>query len=526
MKPVIVSGLRLPPGHSEAELQAQIARKSNMSVSDLSAAGYRIVHKSIDARRRGNVSIVYAAEISPPDDRLRGLEPVIRTAARGRNHRSPVIVGSGPAGLFAALLLARSGCEPVLLEQGADVALRARQVKEFWDGGKLDPDSNVQFGEGGAGTFSDGKLTTNISNPLCRVILEEMVLAGAPEEILLQGKPHIGTDRLRGMVREIRRQIIAAGGTVLFNSKMTGFLHRNGQLQQVMVRQKGEDCKYRELELAADHLILAAGHSSREIFSILHQGGVDLQAKPFSLGLRLEHRQIDIDRIQYKEYAGHPDLPPAEYKLACHLPDGRSVYTFCMCPGGQVIAAASEQEGLVVNGMSYFARSGRNANSALLVGVTPDDFPDRSPLGGMCWQKELEIAAYDLGGDFRAPCQTLADFCGLRLPDGCTVVEPSYQPGVSWCDLARCLPAFVTRALRDALPELERKMRGFADPGAVFTGVESRSSSPVRVGRGSDLQSSIRGIYPCGEGAGYAGGIMSAAVDGLKCARAVLANLE
>lgn len=526
MKPEILSGLRLKPGHTADELRAEIARQANMSSNKLHQAGFRILHKSIDARRKTNINFVYTVEVNPDPLILPGVDNLLPANCSANRKQRPVVVGAGPAGLFAALYLARAGFSPLLVEQGKSVESRVKDVDTFWTEGRLNPFSNVQFGEGGAGTFSDGKLTTNIKNPLCRTVLEEMVLAGAPEEILYLGKPHIGTDRLRRMLINLRQKIIACGGRFLFSARMTGLELKNDSLRQIFITTLNENGRSEEMAITADHLILAAGHSARDTFSLLQEKGVTMQAKPFSLGLRIEHTQQEIDEIQYGDMAGHTGLPPADYKLAVHLPGGRSVYTFCMCPGGQVIAAASEKDTLAVNGMSQFARDRANANSALLVSVTPDDFPFRGPLGGVLWQRELEAGAYALGGGgYLAPCQRLADFSPQQGLDPAFSVIPSYKPGIAWCDLASCLPDFVTASLRAALPELNRKMPGFANPAAVLTAIESRSSSPVRICRSADMQSNIAGIYPCGEGAGYAGGIMSAAVDGLRCAAAVIAAL-
>jgi hypothetical protein len=475
--------------------------------------------------------------------------PALHPSGRPR----PVVVGTGPAGLFAALFLALAGRQPLLIERGQPIEQRQLDVARFWHSGQLDPESNIQFGEGGAGTFSDGKLTTGIKDPYCRAVLEELVLAGAPDDLLYAAKPHVGTDLLRTAMIGLRRKILAHGGEIRYGCRLTGIETASGRLRAVHLSSQGHTG-----EVAVDQLILATGHSARDVFTLLNDLNVPLAAKPFSLGVRIEHPQALIDQSQYALLAGNPGLPPAEYKLVCHLDDGRSVYTFCMCPGGQVVAAASEPGGVVTNGMSHRARNLAQANSALLVGVTPADFPGEDALAGMRWQRAIEQSAFRTAGStYAAPVQSVGDFLGgsrqirhdRSLPDngrqlishaaaelghaavelghaaaelGHAAAEPSYRPGVRWCDLDDCLPAFVCRSLRDALPVLDRKLVGFADPTAVLTGVETRSSSPVRILRDNNRQSALGGLYPAGEGAGYAGGIMSAAVDGLRSAETVL----
>jgi len=431
----------------------------------------------------------------------------------------PVVVGCGPAGMFAALILAQAGARPILLERGLDIDNRRQSVNRFWNTGVLDTKTNVQFGEGGAGAFSDGKLKIGYKDIRKMKILNEFVEAGAPPEIMYLSKPHIGTDRLNETVKGIRRKTISLGGEVRFNATLTEILRKDGQVTGVGFIENGE---YNEI--STDNVVLAIGHSARDTFEKLLKSGIHLEQKNFAMGVRIEHSQEMIDKIQYGDFAGHPALGAADYRMVVHLQNGRGVYTFCMCPGGTVVASTSEENALVTNGMSEFARNGRNANTALLVTLDKKDLGSDHPLAGVAFQRSIEAAAFAAGGGiYKAPVQRLEDFLQKRRTNAFGDVLPTYLPGTSFAEVDSYLPGFITNSLREAISEMGEWMPGFAYPDAVLTGAETRSSSPVRILRGDSFEAvGIKGLYPCGEGAGYAGGIISAALDGVLCAEHIL----
>jgi uncharacterized FAD-dependent dehydrogenase len=528
-----ITELTLPIEHAADALAPAICARLKIPAADLQA--FTVFKRAYDARRKGaGLSFVYTVDCELRDeaamlrrfakDHHVGLAPDTRyhpvASAPAALRERPVVIGFGPCGLFAALILAQAGFRPIVLERGKPVRERTQDTWGLWRKNTLNPESNVQFGEGGAGLFSDGKLYSQIKDPkfLGRKVLHEFVAAGAPEEILYVSKPHIGTFRLTGVVTRMREQIEALGGEVRFRQRVSDLLIEDGALRGVVV-DGGEVIETR-------HAILALGHSSRDCFRMLHARGVFMEAKPFSVGFRIEHPQSLIDRARLGRYAGHPLLGAADYKLVHHAANGRSVYSFCMCPGGTVVAATSEAERVVTNGMSQYSRNERNANAGIVVGIAPEDFPGgvaAGPLAGIALQEELESRAYVLGGGrYLAPGQLVGDFIKGQASTALGEVEPSYKPGVHLTDLASALPDYAIAAIREALPAFDRQIRGFARPDAVLTGVETRTSSPLRITRGDDCQSlNTRGLYPAGEGAGYAGGILSAGVDGIRVAEAV-----
>lgn len=520
--PLLIRNLPLFPGENDDVLLSRALDRLRIPRSDV--VSWSLARKGLDARKKGRPKFVCALRIELRDETSLppgSTDPDVVFVPATTPDRFPtrsvaggvVIVGTGPAGLFAALRLSEYGITATVLERGKTVEERLRDVQSFWGTGSLDPESNVQFGEGGAGTFSDGKLTTRLNDPVIPYVLRKLVDFGAPPEIQWLAKPHVGTDRLRGVIAAIRSHLSARGFDFRFSTPLTGIATANGTVSAALTPAAEVPCKT---------LILAPGHSARDTYALLGRTGVRLEAKPFAVGLRVEHPQQLIDRIQYGSNR-HPDLPPADYALAWNGANGRSAYSFCMCPGGVVIASSSEPEGVVTNGMSLHARNARGANSALVATVRPEDFPEPGPLGGIEFQRTLERAAFVAGGGgYAAPAQNLIDFVSGRT--GGKIVS-SYRPAVRAWDLASILPAPVTATLREAIPHFDRKMKGFLTKEATLTGVETRTSAPLKIIRGENFQSiTLPGLFPCGEGAGYAGGIMSAALDGIRVADAVAAS--
>ena len=519
--------ISMHPEHNVAQLSFEAAQMLRISASKVRKL--KIVRRSVDARKKPDIRIVYTVDVTVEGNEKKilkdarckraSLAPVSYykvPKAKGLPKHRPVVVGFGPAGMFAALILAINGLCPIVLERGEDAASRHAKVEHFFKTGELDTRSNIQFGEGGAGTFSDGKLNTGVNNPRIGWVLEQFVKAGAREDILFDTKPHVGTDVLLTVVQNIRQRIISLGGEVRFNAQVTDILREGNQITGLEIN--GEEV------LACDHVIFAIGHSARDTFRHLEAMGIPMEAKPFAMGVRIEHLQENIDKAQYGRH--DPVLPPADYKLVKHL-ENETVYTFCMCPGGYVVAAASEEGRCVTNGMSYADRDGTNANAALLVTLNPKDFPGEGALAGMYWQESIEEAAFRAGGgNYHAPAQRVGDFLNGTPSEGPGKVQPTYRPGVTWCDLNEVLPEKITRAIAEALPQLDGNLSGFADADSVLTAPETRSSSPVRIIRDESKQSiGLKGLYPAGEGAGYAGGIMSAAIDGIQSAEALLEQL-
>ncbi len=495
--------------------KSHIARRIKASASDI--VSFKILKKAIDARKKHDVHYVYtvAADVKVKLKDFKEYSLRKYEFPKGRPlMQQPLIVGTGPCGLFAGLMLAQAGYKPILIERGADVDTRKKAVQDFWKSGMLCERTNVQFGEGGAGTFSDGKLNSGINDERCQFVLETFAKFGAQEEITYAAKPHIGTDVLHNVVKNIRCEIERLGGEVRFLNKLVGIKTENNRVCGAEI--ENGDGVY---TLKTDNIILAIGHSARDTYRMLKNLGITLEQKSFSVGVRIEHMQDMINKSQYGEFA--EQLGAADYKLSAHLKNGRSAYTFCMCPGGEVVASASESGGVVTNGMSNSARSGENANSALLVNVNTSDFPSDDALAGVDFQEEIEKSAFRMGGEnYRAPAQYVGDFMGYEV---CDRVEPTYMPGVTFCDIGKLFPDFVTETLKLAIPEFDKKLKGFAHGGAVMTAPETRSSAPVRIVRDKEsYMSNISGLYPSGEGAGYAGGIMSAAVDGIKVSEALV----
>jgi uncharacterized protein len=531
-----LTDLRLPLAHTPEQLTTAVLQRLRLKPVDL--RGLHIHKRSHDARKRDALQFVYSLDLELADEaavfKRFGNDPhvrqtpdmeykfVVAPAPAGLPLR-PVVVGFGPAGIFAALILAQMGFRPLVLERGRAVRERTKDTWDLWRKHTLHPESNVQFGEGGAGTFSDGKLYSQIKDPrhLSRKVLTEFVKAGAPEEILYVAKPHIGTFRLVGMVEKMRAEIEGLGGEIRFGQRVEDLRIEDGRVRGVVLA-GGE-------EIRADHVVLALGHSARDTFAMLHARGVFMEAKPFSVGFRIEHPQALIDRARLGRQAGNPLLGAADYKLVHHARNGRSVYSFCMCPGGQVVAATSEPGCVVTNGMSQYSRAERNANAGIVVGISPEDFGGEpgDPLAGIAFQRKLEQRAFELGGgSYDAPAQRVGDFLEGRPSEALGEVVPSYQPGIKLTDLSTALPDYAIAAIREALPAFDRQIHGFAMADAMLTGVETRTSSPLRMTRGRDFQSlNVKGLYPAGEGAGYAGGILSAGVDGIEVAEAVALDI-
>ena len=530
-----LSELKFGLDHTPAELKTRVCE--SLGIQALDIAQLQVFKRSYDARKKNAMLFVYSVDVTVRDEatlrrKLRGdasVKPSPDTSYHFIAHapsgfapaHRPVVAGFGPCGIFAALILAQMGLKPIVLERGKPVRERTQDTWDLWRKGTLNPESNVQFGEGGAGTFSDGKLYSQIKDPrfLGRKVMSEFVKAGAPPEIMYVSKPHVGTFRLVGVVERMREEIIALGGEVRFQHRLIDLLIDDGQLLGLKVLNVSGN---QTLELRTGHLVLAVGHSARDTFEMLHQRGVFLEAKPFSIGLRIEHPQSLIDRSRLGPHAGNPLLGAADYKMVHHAANGRSVYSFCMCPGGTVVAATSEAGRVVTNGMSQYSRNERNANAGIVVGIDPRDFPG-GPLAGIAFQRQWESLAFDMGGgNYEAPGQLVGDFLAGRASTALGDVTPSYEPGVHLTDLSASLPEYAIAAIREAIPAFEKQIRGFAMHDAVLTGVETRTSSPLKITRDEDFQSvNVKGLYPAGEGASYAGGILSAGVDGIKVAEAI-----
>lgn len=526
--------IRLPLTHEEGELREAIAKKLRIPAQQV--LSFTLFKRGYDARKKNNIQLIYTldVEVANEAELLATLseDPHVRITpdmeykfvaqAPADLTERPVVIGFGPCGLFAGLVLAQMGFKPIIVERGKEVRERTKDTFGFWRKRTLNPESNVQFGEGGAGTFSDGKLYSQVKDPhfYGRKVITEFVAAGAPEEIMYVSKPHIGTFKLVTMIEKMRATILELGGEIRFSTRVDDIHQQDGKITGVTLS-NGE-------VLHSRHVVLAVGHSARDTFEMLYQRGVYMEAKPFSVGFRIEHKQSMIDEARFGPSAGHPILGAADYKLVHHCKNGRTVYSFCMCPGGTVVAATSEEGRVVTNGMSQYSRAERNANSAIVVGIDPErDYPG-DPLAGIRFQRELESGAYQLGGaNYDAPAQTIGDFLAGREPNALGDVEPSFTPGIKLTDLSKALPAFAIEAIREAIPAFDRQIKGFASDDGLLTGVETRTSSPICIKRGKDFQSiNLQGFYPAGEGAGYAGGILSAGIDGIKVAEAVARDMS
>lgn len=525
--------LKLPLDHEEGALLDAIAAK--LAIPAGQVLSFSLFKRGYDARKKSNIQLIYTVdvEVANPERLLARFksDPQVRPTpdmaykfvakAPDNLQERPLVIGFGPCGLFAGLVLAQMGFNPIIVERGKEVRERTKDTFGFWRKRTLNPESNVQFGEGGAGTFSDGKLYSQVKDPhfYGRKVITEFVEAGAPEEILYVSKPHIGTFKLVTMIEKMRAKILELGGEIRFSTRVDDIHMEEGQITGVTLS-NGEEIKTR-------HVVLAVGHSARDTFEMLYERGVYMEAKPFSVGFRIEHKQSMIDAARFGPSAGHPILGAADYKLVHHCKNGRTVYSFCMCPGGTVVAATSEEGRVVTNGMSQYSRAERNANSAIVVGISPEqDYPG-DPLAGIRLQRELEANAYVLGGEtYDAPAQKIGDFLKGCKPGELGDVQPSFTPGIHLTDLSKALPAFAIEAIREAIPAFDRQIKGFASEDGLLTGVETRTSSPVCIKRGKDYQSiNLKGFYPAGEGAGYAGGILSAGIDGIKVAEAVALDM-
>ncbi|MFL0196122.1 NAD(P)/FAD-dependent oxidoreductase [Clostridium sp. WILCCON 0269] len=523
---IIMNNLSINIDEDLEKLKIKVVKR--LKVSNKHIKEFKILKESIDARKKNNIKLNYSVEVVCDDEnkivsRAKNKDVKIKEenltedliCGTKKMETRPIVVGMGPAGMFAGLLLAKKGYRPLIIERGEKIEQRITTVNKFWDTGKLDLESNVQFGEGGAGTFSDGKLTTRIKDRRCQFILDTFVKCGAPKEIIYSGKPHIGTDNLKVVVKNIRNKILELGGEILFKSRLEDLVIAHGKLKAIVVNGS---------EICCDNLILAIGHSSRDTYEMLYERNVFMEPKAFSIGVRVEHSQHMIDINQYGKFAGHPKLRAADYRLVYNSSDGRGVYSFCMCPGGEVVAASSEEGRLVTNGMSYYNRELNNANSAIVVTVGENDFWGDSPLKGVEFQRYYESLAYNIGGgNYIAPVQLIKDFLRDKISDKLGEVEPTYRPGYEFRDLSKCLPEKVASALKEGFVDFERKIKGFSEGHGIMTGIETRTSAPVKITRNDNLESiSLGGLYPCGEGAGFAGGIVSAAVDGLKTAESII----
>lgn len=527
-----INEIKLPLDYEDeqADLKKEAARI--LKINKNSIKTLEIYKKSVDCRKKNDIKFIFSVDVTGDFDedglvlslnnsKVQKAEKYIYEMPENKrvSQLRPVVVGFGPAGMFASLILAKAGLKPLIVERGQRVEERTKSVNTFWNERKLNTDSNIQFGEGGAGTFSDGKLTTGIKDSRVREVFTEFCRNGAPEEIMYSALPHIGTDKLKTVVKNLREKVISLGGEFKFETKLTDIIVYNGSVQGVTLTDKHGNTE----DFQTDTVILAIGHSARDTVEMLFKKGVPMMQKPFSVGARIEHKQEMINSSQYGKFANHPRLKAASYKLACHPQGGRGAYTFCMCPGGTVVCASSEENTVVTNGMSEYARDKENANCAVLVGISPEDFSSEHPLAGMYMQREIEQRAFVMGGsDYSAPAQLVKDFLNNTPSTGCKNVKPSFPTGVRYTNLRELLPQKVTATMSDALVKMNNMLSGFTCDDALLTGPETRSSAPVRIIRDEFMQTEIRGLYPCGEGAGYAGGIVSAGVDGIKVAEAVL----